>query len=313
METAAPVDLATRCVEIVSALKGGRLVPFLGAGINMCGRTPPRFVPGETLPNGTELAEYLAKRFGYPQGSNLDLARVAQFAYSKQSGPLYAALGEIFREHYKPTALHRLFARVHPDIRLMVTTNYDDLMERALDEANEAIPAGGAKRPYDIVWYEAEGQYRGRFIHRPWNETPRPIETPNAYHGFELAKRPVVLKIHGAIDRITPAGDRPRDSFVIAEDQYIDYLLRSGSSAFLPSDLGEEIGDCHVLFVGYGLKDWNMRVLLRRVWQESRLSWPSWAVQRDIDPVERELWKGRNVALVGAELDHFTRILEERI
>jgi hypothetical protein len=110
--------------EIVSAVKGRRLVPFLGAGINMCGRTPPRFVPGETLPNGAELAEYLP-RFAYPAGSNLDLARVAQFAYSKQAAPYDAPRN--LSEKYQPTALHRLFARVRPNIRLIVTTNYDDL------------------------------------------------------------------------------------------------------------------------------------------------------------------------------------------
>jgi hypothetical protein len=281
----------------------------------MCGRTPAEFVLGTTLPSGQELAAYLAQRFGYPAGSTPDLARVAQYAYAKQSGPLYEALADIFRRTYPPTALHRLFAKVRSQLRLIVTTNYDDLMERAFDEANQNLAEGAPKVPYDVVWYEAEGRNRGRFIHRPWGGSPVPIETPNDYRGFDLGRRAVILKIHGAIDRITPETDRPRDSFVIAEDQYIDYLIRSGSSAFLPMDLGEEIGDCHVLFVGYGLKDWNMRVLLRRVWQESRLSWPSWAVQRekDFDAVESELWKDRNVALIGAELDDFTRILAERI
>src|SRR4051812_25082671 len=94
METASSEELAARCDEIVAAIKGLRVVPFLGAGINMCGRMPPKFVLGETLPSGYELAEHLAKKFGYPAGSNLDLARVAQFAYSKKSGPLYDALAE---------------------------------------------------------------------------------------------------------------------------------------------------------------------------------------------------------------------------
>jgi len=186
-------------------------------------------------------------------------------------------------------------------------------MERALDEWNEEKPA--AKLLYDVVWYEAEGRHRGRFVHCPSGGTPAPIETPNDYRGFDLAKRSVIFKIRGAIDRTTVAGGRPRDSFVIAEDQYIDYLIHSGSSAFLPTVLSEEIGDCHILFIGYGLKDWNMRVLLRRVCQESRLSWESWAVQRpqDFDAVESELWRDRNVRLIGADLNDFTRTLEERL
>ena len=306
-------ELTTRCDAIAVAVRRRRLVPFLGAGINMCGRTPPKFVPGQTLPNGAELACYLAARFAYPGSGNLDLASVAQFAYSKESGPLYDALAEIFRESYEPTAMHRLLTRVAVNLRLIVTTNYDDLMERALDEANNAITTDQGKVHYDIVWYEAEGQNRGRFFHRPWAGAPRLIDQSNIYDGIDLTKRPVILKIHGAIDRFTPAGGRPRDSFVIAEDQYIEYLLRTGLGTFLPSALSEELGECHILFIGYGLRDWNMRVLLRRVWQESRLQWPSWAVQRDIDPVERELWKDRNVTLVAAELEEFTRKLEERL
>jgi len=90
-------DLTGSCDEVAAAIKKRRVVPFIGAGINMCGRTPPQFVLGSTLPNGAELATYLATRFGYPVGSSLDLARVAQYAYSRRSGPLYEALAEIFR------------------------------------------------------------------------------------------------------------------------------------------------------------------------------------------------------------------------
>jgi hypothetical protein len=327
MGTAFSADIGESCDKIAAAIKRRRLVPFVGAGINMCGRTPDQFVPKLTLPNGSELASHLAERFGYPPGSALELARVAQYAYAKESGPLYEELAEIFRGSYPPNGLHRLFAAIRPRIRLFVTTNYDDLLERSLDEENEMLfekvltetdnkdKAEAAKLPYDVVWYEAEGKNRGRFIHLSWQGAAKPIEIPNSYHGFQLAKRSVILKIHGAIDRVTPSGDRPQDSFVIAEDQYLDYLLRSGAAAFLPTDLSEEIGDCHILFVGYGLKDWNMRVLLRRVWQESRLSWPSWAVQRpqDFDAVESELWKDRNVVLIGAQLDQFRQKLQERL
>jgi hypothetical protein len=301
-------ELSARCADIADAMKQGRVVPFIGAGINLCGRVPPIFELGSNLPSGGELAKHLADEFNYPSPSSLDLARVAQFVLAtKRNGPLYVALRKVFTNHMKPTILHDVLAKAPKRPRVIVTTNYDDLMEQALD--TRTPPA-----PYDVVWYDAEGKHRGQFFHRKAGETQATlIESPATYSGFDLRNRTVVLKIHGAIDRAPADPDRPQDSFVITEDHYIDYLLRSGSGSFLPSTLAEEIGECHILFVGYGLKDWNMRVLLKRVWQDSRLQWPSWAVQLDIDNVEARLWDDRNVTLIDADLSEFTEKLKEHL
>ncbi len=298
-------ELTARCAEIATAAKQGRLVPFLGAGINMCGRVPAEFELGANLPSGGELAKYLAKEFNYPGGSSLDLARVAQFVLAtKRNGPLYMALRKVFTNVMTPTVLHDLIARAPKRPRVIVTTNYDDLMEQALTAANIT---------FDIVWYDAEGKHRGQFLHRKsGEERPVVIDSPSTYSDFNLKDRTVLLKIHGAIDRSPRDPERPQDSFVITEDHYIEYLLRSGSGSFLPSMLGEEIGECHILFIGYGLKDWNMRVLLKRVWQESRLEWPSWAVQLGIDEVEAKLWEDRNVTLMEVDLAIFAKKLKEQ-
>ena len=60
----------------------------------------------------------------------------------------------MFDSEYSPTSLHRLLARAAralgeaglPQL-LVVTTNYDDLVERAL--AEEGLE-------FDVVWYEAK-------------------------------------------------------------------------------------------------------------------------------------------------------------
>ena len=54
-----------------------------------------------------------------------------------------------------------------------------------------------------------------------------------------------------------------------------------------------------------------MRVLLRQIWRDRRLTWPSWGLQRecDIDEVEKKLWKSRNVDLVGEQIEKFTEKL----
>ena len=78
--------------------------------------------------------------------------------------------------------------------------------------------------------------------------------------------------------------------------------------------------DSHFLFLGYSMRDWNMRVILKQLWGGEQLGMKSWAVQLEqTDPaareVEQQLWSHRGdidllysplkeyVARLGAELD----------
>ena len=300
--------------DTVNAIRIGRFVPFLGAGVNLCKRAAS-FLPGETLPSGYELAEFLASQFGYPPGQAVDLARVCQYiALTKGSGELNAKLRDVFGPSFAPTKMHDLLAGIparlerasaalppagRPHLRLIVTTNYDDLMETALTNA---------KTLYDLVWYEAEGRNKGRFYHKPDGQPARLIDKD--YDQFEFDRRPVILKIHGAIDRLFTPPRRPQDSFVISEDHYLDYIARGSAGNFLPTLLTQELGDCHILFIGYGLKDWNLRAFLRQVWEDSRVSWPSWALQKNVDDLDRKLWDRRGVDLLDVDLGEYADGLE---
>ena len=70
---AEPTDNTYR--DVVKAIADGRLIPFLGAGANRCGRG--EFKAGQNLPDGGELAEHLAAEFDYPGADKRDLTRVA--------------------------------------------------------------------------------------------------------------------------------------------------------------------------------------------------------------------------------------------
>ena len=109
-------------------------------------------------------------------------------------------------------------------IRSIVSGRYDLALERAFEEAGEEL---------DVVTYVAAGPNRGKFWHRPPNEEPRPIDVPNTYATeLSLERRTVLLKLHGAVD---PFPEREWESFVITEDDYIDYLGRSDVAAAVPS------------------------------------------------------------------------------
>jgi hypothetical protein len=218
-------------------------------------------------------------------------------------------LHNLFDVDYPSTPLHQFFATLPARLRekgyarcyqLIVTTNYDDLMERAFQAAGE---------PCDLVTYDAEGEHRGKFWHWLPNGEVRLIEKPNEYQGLSLEQRSVILKIHGAVDRAT----NERDSYVITEDHYIDYLTRTDITNLVPVTLHAKLRKSHFLFLGYSLNDWNLRVILHRIWREEKLSYKSWAIQKDPGPIDQAFWSKRDVNILDVDLKDYIAALIERL
>ena len=113
---------------VLDLLAEGRVVPFLGAGVNLCGRSrdpvdPKRLGPwkGEFLPSGPELTEHLCEKFRYPreQDERPDLVRVSQYAVvTRGEDALYVVLRDVLKKTDFPiTAVHRFLASVHRVMR----------------------------------------------------------------------------------------------------------------------------------------------------------------------------------------------------
>jgi DNA-binding SARP family transcriptional activator len=278
--------------EIVKALLAGRVVPVIG------------------LDGAGDLAEHLAKAFEVPNDRPVDLARVSQYVAMMQgSGPLYDELHSRFEAAVEPGPLHRFLARLPALLRehgaphqLIVTTNYDLALERAFEEAGEEL---------DIVAYVATGTHRGRFWHRPPGEAPRPIDVPNTYATeLSLERRTILLKLHGAVD---PLPEREWESFVITEDDYIDYLGHSELTAVVPVALAARLRRSHFLFLGYEMADWNLRLILNRIWGERPVAYRSWAVQHAPSPLARAFWRRFDVAALDVDPRSYVELLERRL
>jgi hypothetical protein len=306
--------------HVRKAILHSRLIPFFGAGVNLYGRPDKsQWQPGQDdyLPNGIELAKYLAKECHDPEIPKEDLMRVSQYiAITLGDGPLYETLRKIFNGKYPLTDLHRFFASLpsvlrkitnpqaldlpkSPDYPLIVTTNYDDLLERAFEEADEK---------FDLVTYIATGKDQGKFLHRLPAKTADVIKDPNVYDKFSFDVRPTILKIHGAVNRSTSEDD----SFVITEDNYIDYLARGEITRLLPVQLLAKLKQSHMLFLGYSLRDWNLRVILKRIWCEQRVAYKSWAIQLGPRKYDKEFWQVHNVTIFHKTLHSYIAELQRR-
>ena len=253
-----------------------------------------------------ELAGSLAQRFGYPDDGGATLPRVAQYvAVMKGSGPLYDELHELLDADLPPTSIHRFLAALPALLRerglphqLLVTTSYDTALERALEEAGET---------FEIVSYLAAGRNRGRFCHIAADGAGSLIEEPNTYATeLSLERNTVILKLHGQVER-TPA--REWESFVVTEDDYIDYLAQTDVAGAVPVSLAATLRRSHFLFLGYTMADWNLRVILHRLWGDQPLTYHSWAVQPEPKPLEREFWRRRDVEVVELAFEDYAETL----
>ena len=281
---AAPAD---RVHDVVGTMLAGRLVPVLGTDV-------------------AELTTRLAERFEYPATNGDALPRVAQYiAVMKGSGPLYDELHAMFQADLPPTPVHRFFAALPPLLRergaphqLIVTTSYDLALERAFLDAGEA---------FDVVFYLAAGRNRGKFCHVGPDGAGTLIEVPNTYATeLSLEERTIILKLHGQVGNTE---DREWESFVVTEDDYIEYLAQSEVASLVPVALGAKLRRSHFLFLGYTMADWNLRLLLHRLWGDQPLSYRSWAVQPEPMPLEREFWRRRDVDVLEIPLERYVGAL----
>lgn len=293
--------------HILRELRAGRVIPFLGAGASFGARNPKQ-VPWRAreggdwktryLPTATELAEYIAEQGAFPEGESRELTKVAQYFNSIIGRePLHQLLHEVFSFAQEPSALHGFLAETSKSKPLLiVTTNYDELIEKAFKSACQ---------PYDTVIHVVSGDGKGDLEWCPHEGKPERLLSKQL--DIDLNSVSVIYKMHGAIEQADTLGGK----YVITEDDYIDFLTRFGRLSAFPRSFAEPFQKRPFLFLGYGLYDWNLRVLLNRIDKRRKTdAIVSWAIETLPKALESELWRKRNVRVFdGVTLEDFVENL----
>lgn len=227
---------------IVERIHEERCVPFLGAGVSLG-------FNGAGLPTASGLAQSLANGCNYPGADKTDLFRIAQYyELVKDRTSLHRRIRTALQvPGVGPGRVHQVIASL--PVRYVLTTNFDDLMERAFRDAQK-VP--------EVRMYEMRGD----------RQQELPIGSREA---------PLVYKLHGSLDRTDC-------KMIVTEDDVIEFIscLMVGDPP-LPSQIKRLFEDFSVLFIGYGLKDWTIRVMLRALKGGKTFGTPgvtSFAVQR---------------------------------
>jgi hypothetical protein len=179
------------------------------------------------LPTGSQLSQILARQCDYPGVDKSDFLRVAQYYELVQSGHrLRKAIQKEVDIDVQPGELHRLIASL--PIKYVLTTNYDRLMETAFRNAGKQA---------QVSVYDIHG-------------------TSQQNIDGATTQTPVVYKLHGTIDDLS--------TMLCTEDDIVQFLacVILGNPPLLQG-IKQLFEDYTILFIGYGLRDWNIRTMIR--------------------------------------------------
>jgi hypothetical protein len=300
-------------------LRAGQVIPFLGAGCSFSGRPPDaEWDRGSTafLPSGKELARWLADESQFPdQTDRENLAKVSSYYQESDSREgLVTLLGEVFEHDYPVGPIHEFLAELDVPL-LIVTTNYDNLIEKAFQNK---------KKPYHLVVHPTEDPALAASV--LWFKPG--AAGPEAFAPNKLTLSPtdttIIYKMHGGIDEAR----KPWNGCVITEEDYVDFLSRMTGQSAIPARFMMHFRECRFLFLGYGLTDWNLRVMLKNIQNVMASPKPAeeqspaspireedrkaWAIQyRPLD-LEKVLWQKRNVNIYDMKVDDFVKGLSQR-
>jgi hypothetical protein len=120
-------------------------------------------------------------------------------------------------------------------IPVYITTNYVDYMAEALRQA-----------------------YRNpRVDFCRWTATPavknHPSQLPRTF--VPSAEEPVVYHLHGHVD--------VAQSLVLTETDYVSFLVELARRRLLPHQIEKALANGSLIFLGYGFRDWDFRVIFR--------------------------------------------------
>jgi hypothetical protein len=307
---------------IVDRIRDGHCVPFLGAGVNASSDDGTY----QGLPLGSEVSCQLLEKWLGLENVDLrnllkvetykaiddserytdlkrvgleNLARVSlHVEYVDDFKLLLKYLREILPDHKRvPSPLLRTLARLPmpaedtaPPFQLIVTTNYDNLLERAFDEAQ--VPLKKIVQPKQ--GFNAKQQ-------------------STLQKELSIYKGVVLYKIHGSF-----LEDRKKENpeIVITEEDYIEFLHSVvNSKKGIPGLIRGKLQGSTLLFLGYSLEDLDFRTLFKGMIERlpDRDQVKSFAIQRKPSPFWVDFWTKKKVEIRDVDLYSFAEKLRQRL
>lgn len=296
----------------------GQCVPFLGAGVNADSEDGTY----QGLPLGGQVSLQLLQKWlrlkdvdlsklvkvvtyktiddsdRYSDLKRIGLENLARVSLHVEYGSDFKLLIKYLREilpddDRMPSPLLRTLARLpvpaqppDPPFQLIVTTNFDRLLERAFEEAGIEL----------------------KVIVQPKNGFD-PKEQRTLQNELSTYRGVVLYKIHGTFLK-----DRKKENpeIIITEEDYIEFLHSVvNSKKGIPGLIRGKLQGSTLLFLGYSLEDLDFRTLFKGMIEglPDRGQVKSFAIQRKPSPFWVDFWTKKKVEIRDVDLYKFAEEL----
>jgi hypothetical protein len=297
--------------------------PFKALGDTLRRRVPKRVLPSEGELSEILRASFMSVGLDAPIGSLSSVA--ALYERGDNRGKMLRNLTEVLGGKSTPTTTHRLIARVaarhverepaegdskYSPHYLIITTNYDRLIELALDVERAPYVVLTARRKDGKGIAVASPHVQDELFTR---ELARHGEVfPSDFAPQSSRPLVVLYKMHGSIG----PGPLAEDSVVISDNDYVACLSwMTRNERMIPALVGNVLHGRPFLFLGYSLNDWNVRSFFRGAIEKrsGNRPAPDYAVLNRFTDFDRVFFIDNQVTILHTELAAFARKLLARL
>lgn len=274
---------------------------------------------------------------GSPTPSLLDASSYS--AYHKDPGDFWRDLHALFENKTTPTETQKLVAdaaasyiqtnrnRAAADDYLIVTTNYDVLIETALDQAM----AGGV--PYYVLtvpkpalssvelrfspnlqtYLEMDAGDFAKITRSGFADEYDTPRSTDQFPGIQNRSRPMVIvyKIHGSLH---PGASPKKDDVIITHEDYVAFLSVAQA---VPMYIRSRLRAMRLMLLGYSFSDWNVRSLYRSITDyrvgRGKIAAGDYAVLLDPSPYETGFFDKNSIDIFDTTLDTFCARIRENV
>ena len=264
--------------SLIGSVQRGNFVPILGPDLG-----------ADSFGSRRELAESLAEAHHFPlvPHQRTDFTKVCQFLSIHES--------RRFLHDEVPARLKTELASRHDDLELagldlpsafkaVVEQRYDDAADpfRILAELGGSLYVSAGVDPM-LPMALARSGAEPKALFCKWRKTKDNHPREPEYDGTPDAAEPIVHYAFGFLGS--------RESLVLTEDDFVDYLIASADYKLIPRVVRGTLVKSSLLFLGFSLDDWTFRVLFRQIMSlEGSAQLADYAhVGVQIDPAESNL------------------------
>jgi hypothetical protein len=196
------------------------------------------------------------------------------------------------------------------DDYLIITSNYDCLMEEALDKLG--VPYAvlvTRKRDQKVILRLSQAIPNAERLIERYSEKTFPSN-------FTLSKplsTVIIYKIHGCL---SPELKETDDGVVISDSDYVNYISQMSTNAgVIPAHVTSLMENKAFLFLGYSLSDWNVRSIFETVKTKRSLtrSVRDFAVMYRVGEYEKVFFDKNNIQIIKADLNSYVEGIKKSL